>query len=378
MKYGHLQTRPLILRTLAPVFIGSGECMHKKEYIFDEQRGRVYFADFPRLVDFLKSRNLLQLYEQFLLQPRQSDFKTFLAENQVQEKDYPAFVSYSIDPGEAAHAANFREILTFNKDCNGYPYIPGSSLKGAIRTAVGAWLLKTGNWERDKRDIESAQFPRQIRYYLSNETSRLERKLFHRLEIRNPQDGKPVTGPVNDFMQAIRISDSVPLSFESLTLVGKYDRRSDGTVESRPIFRECLIPGTEVRFVMTLDMTMLAKVGLNVERLEVALHQFADAHYENFEQCFEELSNDAEVSARQGVDVILGGGAGYVSKTLTYNLYSKREAALPLVAKIMKKQFPRHGHRQDVGTHKVAPHMLKTAIYKDEYYQMGRCELIME
>lgn len=313
-----------------------------------------------------------------MLQPRQNDFKTFLHENEVGEKDYSVFVNYCIDAGEAARTVNFQEVLTFIKDGSGYPYIPGSSLKGAIRTALAAWLMKTGSWEREKRDIESAEAPRQIRYYLSNENSRLEKTVFCRLGIQDPRDGKPVSGPVNDFMQAIRISDSAPVNFNFLTLTGKYDRKPDGTVNPLPIFRECLIPGTEVNFTMTLDVTMLARVGLNIERIETALHEFADAHYANFEQHFYELPNDAEVSANRGVDIILGGGAGYVSKTLTYNLYSRHEQALPLVSKIMLKQFPKHGHHRDVKEHHVSPHILKTTLYKDEYYQMGRCELVFD
>lgn len=65
MRYGHLETHHLTLRTLAPVFIGSGERLHKKEYIFDSRQGRIYFPDFPRLVEFLKSRACWQNMSSF-------------------------------------------------------------------------------------------------------------------------------------------------------------------------------------------------------------------------------------------------------------------------------------------------------------------------
>lgn len=377
MRCGHLVTRPLTLRTLAPVFIGSGQSQTRKEYIFDARQDRIYFPDLPRLVDYLKNRSLLPQYEQFLLQPRQNDLKAFLKDNGVEERDYAAFITYSIDAGEAVRTANFREVLTFIKDSGGGPYIPGSSLKGAIRTALGAWLMKTDNWEREKRAISMAEVPRQSRYYLSREAGEIEKKIFYRLDYKN-RDGSMIYTAVNDMMQAIRISDSAPLSFDTLTLAGKYDRHPDGTDNSLPIFRECLIPGAEVNFLMTLDLPVLEKSGLQEDSLETALHEFADAHYANFEQHFAELPDDAEVSARQGVDIILGGGAGYVSKTLTYNLYSRREQALPVVAGIMRNQFPKHGHQGDVDKYKVSPHILKTTRYNNQYYQMGRCELIFD
>ena len=378
MKYGHLERLNIVLRALAPVFIGSGERLNKKEYIFDANKGVIYFPDFSRLIPFLKSRSLLPKYEEFLIQPRYKDFRAFLEDNKISKADYPSFVSYSIAAGEAARVQNFREVLTFVKDPEGRPYIPGSSVKGAIRTALAARLIKKGEWERDRRNIESADTSVAPRHYLSRESSALEKKIFFRLGIRDPENGEALSGPINDFMQGIRISDSASMDFENLTLAGKYDRKPDGTVNQLPIFRECLIPGAEAHLLMLLDMPVLAKVGLNLDSIEDALHSFADMHYANFEQIFAELPEDATAAPNQGVDIILGGGAGYVSKTLTYNLFPKREQAVPVAAKILAKQFQKHGHLKDAGNYNVSPHILKTTMYAGEYYQMGRCELILK
>lgn len=378
MKYGHLERFDITLRALAPIFIGSGEHLNKKEYIFDKQQGIIHFPDFARLITFLKSRTLLSKYEELLIQPQYNDFQAFLVKNKIVEAEYPSFVSYSIAAGEAAQVPNFREVLTFIKDSDGRPYIPGSSIKGAIRTALAAYLMKKGEWDRLRQNIDRADSSGNARYYLSNETKTLEKQIFYRLEIKNPRNGEVLAGPINDIMQGIRISDSAPLGFENLTLAGKYDRKPDGTANLLPIFRECLVPGSEARLVMTLDMPVLAKVGLNIDSIEDALHSFADEHYANFEQFFMELPEDAPVAAQQGVDIILGGGSGYVSKTLAYNLFSQRNQAVQLAAKIMAKQFPRHGHFKDATGYKVSPHILKTTMYAGKYYQMGRCELILK
>lgn len=409
MLNGHLERREVILRLLAPVHIGSGERLNKKEYIFDGRSGSIYFPDFARLFTFLKERSLISKYEEFLLKPRDNDFRVFLGSHNITEADYPVFVRYQIAAGEAARSANFREVLTFIKDSAGRPYIPGSSLKGAIRTAIAAYLTQQGDWERSRQAIETADASAPPRRYLASETRSLESRVFYRLGIQD-RNGRIINDPVNDFMQGIRISDSAPMSFANLTLAGKYDRRTDGTVNSLPIFRECLIPGTEAHFMLTLDLPILAKVGLNLKIIEKALHIFADDHYANFEHAFPELPDDAPAAATQGVDLILGGGAGYVSKTITYNLFSprnragaqtpeqeqdnnrardqklqpgreqvtERSRALPLVSRILAKQFARHGHANDAQRHKVSPRMLKTTMYAGTYYQMGRCELIIK
>ncbi len=378
MKYGHLERLDITLRALGPVFIGSGESLNKKEYIFDARKGLIHFPDLPRLVAFLKSRSLLQDYENYLYRQQRNDLRNFLMSNGVAETDYPSFVSYSIEAGEAARAPNFRETLTFIKDSTGYPYIPGSSVKGAVRTALAAMLIQKGSWDSSRREISNADSSVNARRFLARETVRLENKIFSRLGIKDPRDGREINSPVNDLMRGVSISDSAPLSFETLTLTGKFDRSPDGAVNRLPIFREVLKPGSQARLVITLDTTMLAKAGLNAQSIEKALHCFADQHYESFERHFAENTDDAAVPADQGVDIILGGGAGYVSKTLVYNLFQQREQALGLAAKIMAKQFPRHGHGKDATGYRVSPHMLKTTMYNGRYYQMGRCELIIE
>ncbi|NMC26666.1 MAG: type III-A CRISPR-associated RAMP protein Csm5 [Syntrophomonadaceae bacterium] len=376
MRCGHLATINIKLRALAPVFIGSGERLKKKEYILDKQKGLIYFPDFPRMVSFLKQHSLLDAYENFLVNPNRGDFRAFLEENSVRAGDYTNFVNYSIDAGEAVRDVNFPEVLTFIKDPRGLPYIPGSSLKGALRTAVAADFLRKGDWERLRTGVERADDSKTPRWYMDRETKDLEKRVFYRLGITNPKDGKEINSAVNDMMQGIRISDSAPIGFDCLTLAGKYDRKPDGSVNPLPIFRECLVPGTEACFTITLDKPVLDKVGLTIARIEEALNRFADDHYANYEQHFKELPSDADTAAKQGVDIILGGGSGYPSKTILYNLFGNRDRALPVVAKLMHRQFSSHSHGRDVTHYGVSPHILKTTLYKGAYYQMGRCELI--
>ena len=378
MKYGHLEQLKVACRMLSPVFIGSGGSLTKKEYIFDPEKALIYLPDLFKLVAFLKERRLLPSYEQYLTQTRSNDLCLFLRQHQIAEKDYTAFVRYSIEAGEAARAANFREVLTFVKGPDGKPYIPGSSIKGAIRTALAARLLKKGNWGSLQNSVESeANNYRGPRHYLDRECKSIEERIFDRLGISDTKHpNNRIPAPINDFMRGIQVGDSSPLEYSSLILAGKYERKPDGSVKVLPIFRECLRPGSTAHFALTLDLPVLAKTGIDQKYIEDALHAFSDEHYAAFEEHFPESSEDAPIAADEGVDLILGGGAGYVSKTLTYNLFADRRSALSLTAKILDKQFARHKHAMDPGVYKVSPHILKTVLYKNCYYQMGRCELI--
>jgi CRISPR-associated protein Csm5 len=314
------------------------------------------------------------------MDPGQKDLKVFLDHQNVGLKDYAGFIRYSIDAGEAAYSQRFRGVLTFMKDGEGYPYIPGSSLKGALRTAIGAKLLqKDVGWDYHRTNVERGiQNYRGAKKYLESEEKSLNQKIFEILNIKNPKSDERLPGPINDIMRGIQVSDSRILDHKQLTLIGKYDRKPDGSYHLLPIFRECLIPGSEAHFSVTLETSILEKAGLNRMTIEDALHTFSDMYYENFEQFFRELPEDASVQAMEGVDIIMGGGTGFVSKTMTYNLYQDRGKALQLVCRILSNQFPKHKHNLDVSKYKVSPHILKTTLYKGQYYQMGRCELVFE
>lgn len=379
MRYGHLEKVELVLRTLSPVFIGSGEKLTKKEYIYDKNGRVIYMLNLAKLVEYLSRRKLEGSYERFLLSPNKNDLQAFLYENGVSRKDYKLFTSYAIDAGEVAASEKFRGVLMFVKGSDGKPYIPGSSLKGAIRTAIGAKLLEKGNYDKEILKIEeSSKVFKGQKTYVSGEAKNLESRLFCKLGITDPRKPDKIkwNNIVNDFMKGISISDSLPIDLENLTLCGKHDRKPDGRSKQVPIYRECLAPDTEARFVMTLDRTIMDKVGIDLDFIQDALQSFSKKHFENFEKYYRKLPEDAEDKSTSGVKIILGGGAGYVSKTLTYPLIRERERSVKLVSDMMVKLFRIHKHEKDLKVYKVSPHILKTTMYKGKYYHMGKCELM--
>ena len=72
----------------------------------------------------------------------------------------------------------------------------------------------------------------------------------------------------------------------------------------------------------------------------------------------------------------LGGGTGYVSKTVTYGILSEKDA-VDQVSRIINATLnnctrQEHGHRNDVRKG-VSPHILKCTKYKGRLMQMGAC-----
>jgi CRISPR-associated protein Csm5 len=124
-----LKTYKITVKTLAPVFIGSGTSIPKKEYVFDRRTRKVYIPDQAKMLSGFQKLKLLDKYYNYLLY-EDKDLGLFFKENLIQEKQYLPWMSYSLDSGDAVIEGRSRkEVLACIKDAYGNPYIPGSSLK---------------------------------------------------------------------------------------------------------------------------------------------------------------------------------------------------------------------------------------------------------
>ena len=83
----------------------------------------------------------------------------------------------------------------------------------------------------------------------------MEKIIFEKLPYKKDR----VSGdnfPLLDIMRGLRIGDSKPLDTKDLVLCQKVDIESSGAENSINILRECLKPGTEILFPVTLDEGM--------------------------------------------------------------------------------------------------------------------------
>ena len=49
----YLKKYKFVFNTVGPVFVGSGQNLKKKEYIFDEKKGRVKIIDVNKMLGFI-------------------------------------------------------------------------------------------------------------------------------------------------------------------------------------------------------------------------------------------------------------------------------------------------------------------------------------
>lgn len=368
----YLKKYQIILHTESPVFIGSGKCMNKKEYIFD--KGTVYVPDFEKMFSFMQRNNLLEKYQDYLLNDKR-DFAGWLRNNQIKLKDCMPWIDYMLSGGDAVfEEKGKKEVHTFMKDSYGCPYIPGSSLKGAIRTALLSQNILSNKQRYGKiaQDVMGAQLNNR-KSMLQRECGSLERNAFYKIQ-RVDEKGREIrNNAVNDIMSGIRVSDSKPLDSSCLILCQKVDENTRGEERKMPLLRECLKPGTTVTFELTIDSSLTS---LTPEDIMEAIDTFA----KNNKQCFESAFK-TKIGLQSG-SILLGGGAGYQTKTVSYALLGNNPRSVKRISQIIdatlaKKMRDQHKHYMDARLG-VSPHTIKCTYYRQKKYLMGVCTIAIE
>lgn len=107
--------------------------------MYNNRNGKVSFLDEQKFFSFLVEHDLVDKYGQFMLS-EQSNLWAFLSKDcGISDAELKTLTRYQIEVGDALDAEHsLKEIHAFQRDAQGHAYIPGSSIKGALRTA---WLL---------------------------------------------------------------------------------------------------------------------------------------------------------------------------------------------------------------------------------------------
>lgn len=208
------------LQTLTPVHIGSGETLNQIDGCYAD--GRWYHIDLERVLAH-PSTDLNALTSE--MSQRQFRWQRYLSHRNIE----PSEVSdYSLLCPQSPENVEIREAI---KTVGNRPYIPGSSLKGALRTALLGEILSVNDdvYQKSRAHIETLidQGPR--------ENPRREKPAQHIEQLALGKD------PNHDLLRALQVSDTQPVDSDALEiglawtvtlnqdnqLVQKIDRRQE-------------------------------------------------------------------------------------------------------------------------------------------------------
>jgi CRISPR/Cas system CSM-associated protein Csm5 (group 7 of RAMP superfamily) len=288
----------------------------KNDYFLND--GYVAVLDAPRFVGQL-SPDELDKYLEFLRDSSsRRGFQDFLDENPQLKRVAQKSVLYSTDTRLAQNRSGmyqYLDVFCFVKDAYNCPYVPGSSVKGMLRTTLLTALI-LGNRQAYAGLYKQEAARGSGRGHADRD---IERAAFWR---EHPDsDDRSV---VNDVMRYVSVSDSQPLSTADLVFVKKYDKFSKrdsgrhkkamGKISDAAyyegndlnIYRECLKPGARIEVALDVDERIdqyLGGIALDRQGLQAVFEQayslYADRFLGHFE-CSDSQGGDSGKPADDG------------------------------------------------------------------------------
>jgi len=322
----------LKLLTLGPVHIGDGHTYTKKEFIYENNA--FYFPDMGKLYQYIENKGpkYTENFENYLLKSDKSADRlvNLLNSLRISERTFggysikrTGFESESVGNDRRGNVTN---IDSFIKNAFYEPYIPGSSLKGALRTILCNEHFKTDD----------------IPWGARNKVA------------------------FDDVFHNIRISDSKPFAIDDLILSQKIDYSTrKAQINAINVYRESIKPRTVINFTITCE-------GDQAIQLMEQLEKVAKNYYKHYMEYFlGELQEEYRQDFNLGKIVYLGAGSGFWTKTIIDQADPKRFQQSKGKIKMVGK-----------GVHKLtkaAPTVITTKnrninlMSAEGYYEMGKC-----
>lgn len=377
----YLKKYKFVFNTVGPVFIGSGQNLKKKEYIFDEKKGRVKIIDVNKMLSFIcKDKNLMRDYEKLMMSgDKKDDLQSFFNDHKISEKDYKNWILR-----ECNVKGNFKgeDINTFVRDGRGEAYIPGSSLKGMFRTVILSYLIRHAD-EEYKNEMRARVEEDFSDEHLDEVDKVMSVKFLH--SKLTDSDRKDM---VNSIMRGLIISDSKKIADKNMALYKKFDMSVKGEGHSLNLVRECVDFKVKIETTITIDTTIFP---YTKDELFKMFEEFTQYYKEILEDKFKGCPKHSVSNKR----FFLGGGAGFISKTDLYALFDEKKA-IEITGRILDSKFQNKEHLSDAKVHGISPRILKCVEIKGskptnvsrgrmtqsrnsssiERYQMGECEVV--
>ena len=369
------------IECLSPVHIGNGRKLQAFEYLYDGEAGTVYFVDKRKWTSFLVLIDDVAAHIQ-----RVGGKSLFQGGNLWQW-----LVEKGISPDELRSLSATASRVTANKlerkslndiarnvvTAEGVPYIPGSSIKGALRTGILYGLIrrdpeKYRRYWREFADTVKKRPLKEVNSVVRKIVNQMEKDAFQRLTIPNTPGRRPPDA-VRDVMRGLVVSDAHCLEQENESIiVQKIDVPATSYKETPlPIFRECIRPGTRLRCAVSMDTRMMEEINMSslAEVLQMTKAFMQDGI--RMQKAVFGSSYEREFAMAQDADMILGGGTGFLTKTILYALAPSVDEGRRITAQYLDMAFRKHGHvAEDT---QISPRTVKLTCAGMEKSLMGLC-----
>ena len=376
----------LSLTIVSPTNIGGPEKLITKDYMYNYDAGEVYLLNNYEWFRFLARHNKLAEFEIYMqnemVRPNGRTMydwaKNTIGASQL-TKDIlgPAIRSImKTSIYNEGRKNSLNDITPQLRGANGEVYIPGSSIKGVIDSAIISHMLRNNkgfrsNVQRELSRILDIYMRKNSRSLFNDILKSVDKIILEHIHVLTKNDGKQFKGILASAFRGVSVSDAMPIEPIKTEVLKKEDTcvDEDGTHEIS-VHRECILPNQKFSFTVTLDTAMTKEIGItSVDQVLDILQEDFDATHELLASKFKKVSPSI-FKALEPANAYIGSNTGFIQKTIIMAAFTDDEkTGIDIIRAILDMNFKKAKH---VSKDKImAPRAIKLVKWNGNYYEMG-------
>ena len=376
----------LSLTIVSPTNIGGPEKLTTKDYMYNYDAGEVYLLNNYEWFRFLARHNRLSEFEIYMqnemVRPNGRTMydwaKNTIGASQL-TKDVLGPAIGSIMKSSIYNEGrknSLNDITPQIRGANGEVYIPGSSIKGVIDSAIISHMLRNNkafrsNVQRELRKVLDVYKRKNARSLFKDIFKMVNQAIIKHIHVLTNNEGKPLKGILASAFRGISVSDAMPVSAIQTEVLKKEDScvDEDGTHEIS-VHRECILPNQKFFFTLTLDTAITKEIGItSVNQVLEILQEDFDATHELLSSKFKKVSPSI-FKALEPANAYIGSNTGFVQKTIIMAAFTdNEETGIDIIRAILDVNFQKAKHASK--DHFMAPRAIKLVKWNGHYYEMG-------
>lgn len=376
----------LSLTIVSPTNIGGPEKLTTKDYMYNYDAGEVYLLNNYEWFRFLARHNKLAEFEIYMqnemVRPNGRTMydwaKNTIGASQL-TKDVLGPAIGSIMKSSIYNEGrknSLNDITPQIRGANGEVYIPGSSIKGVIDSAIISHMLRNNKAfrstvQRELRKVLDVYKRKNARNLFKDIFKMVNLAILKHIHILTNNEGKPFKAILASAFRGISVSDAMPIGAVQTEVLKKEDScvDEDGTHEIS-VHRECILPNQKFTFTLTLDTAITKEIGItSIDQVLDILQEDFDATHKLLASKFKKVSPSI-FKALEPANAYIGSNTGFVQKTIIMAAFTDDEkTGIDIIKAILDVNFQKAKH--DSKDYFMAPRAIKLVKWNGNYYEMG-------
>lgn len=364
--------------TVTPTSITTSEKLKFFEYLYDYRDNTIILLNQNEWLDFLKRKRLYEDYIKLLSQdlsaPRRNkkniDLFSWVAnkigKHSLSEQHLGKAIKKRVDVSSFKGKAPSNDLKPCVTSLD-KPYLPGSTLKGVIRSAIIWYALQKDEVLRTKckNEVLPVLHERNIKKASKRPARNVDKKVF--VKLKNG-DGTFLNDSLGSIMRGISISDMHSTEVVNTCFTQKVDISVDGRKESAiSVFYESILPKQHFTGSILIDTSITGNLGINsIEQLLSIVESYTDYVMAYLTKHFHSLKK-GDVIDGNSITAFIGNNVGFLYKTLWLSILDEHEIN-GVVKNILDNLFRNKGHYKNSD---VSPRVLKAFHYHGKHILSG-------